>query len=83
MGEPSDGNMAELDDLRVRQLVPGVMAVSVAGGPEHTFSVSANPRTTMALRSLMDAMRIEARLASGWKPDLGRWRGAFSGLGEE
>lgn len=67
---------AEIRGFRVREHAPGIMGVEIGGADERVFSMDYHPRTTMALRQLMDAMRIEMR-ADGAN-DLSRWRGAFN-----
>lgn len=67
---------AELRGFHVRQHAPGIMGVAIGGREERVFSMDYNPRTTMALHQLMEAMRVEMR-AEGAN-DLSRWRGAFN-----
>lgn len=75
MSDPAK-TTAELRGFRVRQHSPGIIGVEIAGCGERVFSMDYNPRTTMALHQLMEAMQIEMR--SGSVNDLSRWRGAFN-----
>jgi hypothetical protein len=54
------------------------MGVEIDSGGERVFSMDYNPRTTMALRQLLDAMRLEVKIGAEGIPDLSVWRGAFN-----
>lgn len=69
---------AELRGFRVREHSPGIMGVEIDSGGERVFSMDYNPRTTMALRQLLDAMRLEVKIGAEGIPDLSVWRGAFN-----